>query len=174
MNTLKKLGIAAILPLMLVMTGCTFVKGEFTPVDKHATTASPAPKSDPLLKGFGEVITYEDGVSVSVSKPVPYSPSAYAAGVTKGAKNVMFTIVVTNNSDTALDILGFPQANSGGQAASGITDFGDDRLNEPQAPLLPGRSIKWEEAFSVADPTDVTFSFAPNFDYKDAVFDSSK
>jgi hypothetical protein len=172
---MQKAFVIVLLPVVLILSACS-TQGS-SHVDPHASAAStahatPAPKANPLLKGFDSVETYTDGVSVSVSSGAPYTPSPEAAGVIAGETNLVFTIVVTNGSKTNLDIAGFPQANSGGQAASDISDFGSNVGNDPMTTLLPSQTIKWQEAFSVADPTDITFMYAPSFAYDKAIFTS--
>jgi hypothetical protein len=174
MNTIKKFAVIALLPVALLLSGCA-VTGAAPHSDPKASAAaapSPSPKQDSLLKGFGQTITYTTGVSVSVSAPSPYTPSEEAAGVVAGQQVVQFNVVVTNNSADSVDIAGYPQATSGGQPAHSITDLGANVGNTPMTTLLAGQSLQWAEAFSVANPADVTFQYAPVMTYKTAIFDS--
>jgi hypothetical protein len=36
--------------------------------------------------------------------------------------------------------------------------------------ILPGESVTWRTAWSVADPASLTMQVAPSFAYEDAVF----
>jgi hypothetical protein len=173
MNIMKKLSIVIALPVVLLLSACSVQATSHT--DTHASSApkpSAAVQTDPLLKGFGETITYKDGISVSVSKPAPFTPSMYAAGVVQGQSDVLFNVVVTNHSKENLELLGFPEATSGGQKASVITDLGSNIGNEPTSALLPEQSITWQEGFSVADPTNITLQYRVNFTHEPAIFDS--
>lgn len=169
---MKKVFAIAMLPIVLILSACS-IQGS-THVDSKATVAHASSTQNPLTKGFGDVITYKDGVSVSVSKPVPYNPSASAGNGIAGQSDVVFTMVVTNHSKQNLEFTGFPQATSGGKSAYDITDIGNNVGNTPDSTLLPGQSITWLEAFSVADPSNITLEYSPSFVYDQAIFTSSK
>lgn len=176
---IKKIALAIALPAVLLLSACSVQAAPTT--DNHAS-AAPAPAAKPsttpssdansLIKGFGQIATYSDGVSVSVSVPGAYTPSDEAAGVVAGQTNVVFTIVVTNNSKDALSLDQTAQANSGGQQASAIFDLGANIGFQPSAAVLPGQTIQFQQAFSVADPNNITLQYAPTYDYKAAIFDS--
>jgi hypothetical protein len=171
---IKKITAAALLPFALLLSGCA-VTGAAPHSDPKASAAAapaPSPKQDSLLKGFGQTITYTTGVSVSVSTPAPYTASAEAAGVVDGQQTLQFNVVVTNNSKQNFDMSGFPEATSGGQPAHAITDLGANVGNTPMTTLLPGQTVQWVEAFSVANPADITFQYAPSMEYQKAIFDS--
>ena len=40
----------------------------------------------------------------------------------------------------------------------------------PSTVILPGQSVTWKEAWSVADPNSLTMQIAPSWDYENAVF----
>ena len=170
MNKLTKIALAIILPTTLALTGCAV---HTTSADPSAAVATSQPSSATpnYLKSFGDVITWKDGLSVSVSAPTPYTPSESAAGAVAGQPNLQFTVLLTNNSKVVVKPIGYPNATSGGQSASSIVDFGANVGNTPaDVNVLPGQSLQWIEAFSVIDPTDITFTYSPGFEYKDAIF----
>jgi hypothetical protein len=125
-----------------------------------------------LVKGFGKIITYTDGVSISVSTPAPYQPTEFAAGAVDGQSAVVFTVVVTNGSKETLDVAAFASANSGGKVASSIADLANNIGLSPSTSLLAGQTVQWQEAFSVADVNDITFQITPDFLHDKAIFDS--
>lgn len=170
----KKLSIAIALPIVLLLSGCAVTSHGHT--DPHASAAAQPskPASDPLVKNFGEVVTYDDGVSVSVSAPSPYTVSDSAMGQISGQQNLVVTIVITNNSKKTLDIVGTPNAKSGGQQAASIADLQNNVGDWASGPLIAGQSIKWQSAFSVVDPTSLTVAYSPDFDHKDAIFTNAK
>jgi hypothetical protein len=167
------LATAAVLTLAS-LTGCAVGGAEHA--DTKASAASKptdAPvQSNPLQKKLGEVVTYEDGLSVSVSQPAPYTPSAEAAGVQAGGTNVVFNVVITNNSKKNVEIGGFPSVNSGGAAASSITDMGANVGLPPSTTLLPTQKITFQDAYSVKDQADITYLITPGIGYKQAIFTS--
>ena len=40
----------------------------------------------------------------------------------------------------------------------------------PTTVILPGESVTWRAAWSVADPNALTMQVAPSFEYQDATF----
>ncbi|WP_238476294.1 DUF2510 domain-containing protein [Agromyces mariniharenae] len=121
---------------------------------------------------FGDTMTWEDGVSLTVSAPEGYSPTETALGADQ-ANNLLFTITITNNSSANLEPLAYSQLSSGGLEGSQIFDTGSpvgDVGASPSTVILPGQSVSWKEAWSVADPASLTMQIAPSWDYEDAIF----
>lgn len=125
---------------------------------------------------FGETMTWDDGVALTVSVPEPYTPSDFAVGTTQ-ADDVVFTLTITNNSTENLQPIPLPTLSSGGEDASQIFDIGadvegnsDDVGIPPTALIPPGGSVTWRAAWSVADPSSLTMQASPSFLYPDAVF----
>lgn len=131
----------------------------------------PAPPADTNL-AFGDTMVWEDNVELTVSAPEPFTPSEFAAGADL-AHNIVFTITLTNNSAENLEPLPYSTLSSGGQEGSQIFDSGNSAGDIGMAPttvILPGQSVTWKEAWSVADPNSLTQQIAPNFEYQDAIF----
>ena len=171
----------------LTLTGCTAGAGssapdkpapvvtEPAPEPSFAEPAEPAPEPevDDMILGFGEAMTWIDNVSLSVSAPAAFQASEYAAGVIDGQAQVVFTLVLTNNSDAVLEPSTYARVSSGGQEASQIFDSGNpagEIGGSPSTAILPGQTVQWLAAFSVADPAAITFQVAPSFEYEDAIF----
>ena len=94
---------------------------------------------------FGETMTWDDGVTLAVSAPEPYTPSDFAVGATR-ANNVVFTLTITNNSTADLPLLPLPALSSGDQEVSQIFDIGSDVFETgddvgfpPAETIAPGR-----------------------------------
>lgn len=169
--------IAAIFVLALAFAGCS-TPASSTP-DPEATSApavevtveeEPAPEP-PAIPVFGDTISYPDGVSISVSVPSEYTPTEYAAGLVDGQSNVVFNFVLTNNSTENFDpTLVYATASSGGLEASGVFDTTDGIGFPPQTAVTPGNAIQWAQAWSVANPADITMEVAVGFDRDPALF----
>ncbi|MBT2517702.1 DUF2510 domain-containing protein [Streptomyces sp. ISL-90] len=135
----------------------------------------PAEEAEPEPAGnlaFGETMVWEDGVELTVSAPEAYTPSEYAAGADL-ANNIVFTMTIVNNSSENLEPFPYPRLSSGGQEASQIFDLTSDGQDVSMAPttvILPGQSVAWRSAWSVADPNSLTMEISPSFDYDDAIF----
>ncbi|WP_241843179.1 DUF2510 domain-containing protein [Agromyces albus] len=121
---------------------------------------------------FGQSMIWDNGVELSVSVPEPYTPSEYAAGADL-PHNVVFTLTIVNNSTENLEPFPYERLSSGGQEGSQIFDItgdGQDVGIAPTTVILPGESVTWRSAWSVADPNSLTMEIAPSFEYDDAIF----
>lgn len=170
------------LALMIVLSACG--SADAVASDPQASSASveeepveePTPPAvNELIKQFGDTVTYDDGVSISVALVGAFTPGEYAQGVVEGQQPTVFKIVLTNNSDKPLDHTAIPSANSGGQPAEYIADVGNPEYGDlgmfPTTSILPGQTLEWYAAFSIADPADVTLEISPtSFDYDSAIF----
>lgn len=142
------------------------------PVEEKEETAEPSVVNE-YVKQFGEVFTWEDGVSISISEPAAFQASEYAMGATPGQEQVIFTIVLTNGTSEVLDPVIFTTGASGGSEAALIFDSGNEVGAVGQSPstsLLPDQTVKWYVAFSVADPTNITVETSPGFGYENVIF----
>lgn len=163
--------------IAFIMTGCSVPVAE-TADPKASQAAAPAEVDEPVdtlevdgLYGFGETVTWENNVSLSVSTPVEYQPSELAAGMVDGQTTVLFEMVLTNNSDENFDpIMLYYTASSGGVEASGVFDVSNGIDFQPSTVVLPGQSIKWQAAYSVADINNITLQTSIGFEYDDAIF----
>lgn len=180
---MKKIIAAVALVTALALTGCgaqtlSNDSGAAKPAPslaepKAAPTPEPKPKADDSIVAFGEARTYENGVSISVSVPAPFTAGPYAAGVVAGQPQVVFTLVLTNNSTEILDPMVYSRVSAGGAEASVIFDSGNpvgEIGGGPMTAILPGQTVQWLEAYSVADPASITFQVSPSFEYVDAIF----
>lgn len=179
----KKTFIVIFAALALMLTGCGTTPAATsapsaspslaTPVEAPATSDAPAPEENSMLKTFSEAMTWDDGISISVSAPTAFNAGEYAAGVTPGLKQVVFKIVLTNGTKTALKPSVYSTVSSGGSEATSIFDTGNplgDISGGPKTAILPGKTVQWLEAYSVADAKDITFQISPSFSHEDAIF----
>lgn len=178
------LAVSAALAALLLLSGCSVAAtGGDSPKAPPAAEPSfapeptqepePAPEPNDMILAFGEAMTWEDGVSLSVSQPAPFTAGEYAAGVVPGQAQIVFTIVITNGSPAALDPMAYASVSSGGAEASAIFDSGNPAGEigmGPTTTILPGQTVQWLEAYSVADPNAITFQVSPSFEYEDAIF----
>lgn len=176
-NPLKVLLALTIVFLMaLFFVGCG-VKSAAPQTDPDAVVAeAPAeqtpPPIDNLIKQFGDVVTYEDGLSVSVSDPSDFAPTEYAAGNDQ-TYNIVLGFTVTNGTNEVIDPFFGVSVSSGGVEASQIFDMdnpaGDINFS-PDTSVLPGQTVSWNLAFSISDPEAITVDFSPGFEWESAVF----
>lgn len=114
---------------------------------------------------FGETFEWEDGTTATVSKPVNYMPSAYAAGGEGYQHHVKMTVKIVNGSSLPLDAsFTSPTVSSGEREGDEI--FDDNVGGGPTANVLPGRTVSFDVAYGVDDPADVIAEFAPTWDHE--------
>lgn len=179
----KALTLPAIFALLVLLigfiAGCA-TKGE-APAPAPEASAAEAPVAteeppalDPMIKKFGEVFSYENGVSISVSEGSPFTPTMYAAGVIPGQPALLFKIVVTNGTAAAIDPYTMETVASAGTESSAIFDMGNTDYGNvgetPMTSILPGQTIEWLVGYSVADPANLTFEVSPGFEYEQVVY----
>lgn len=166
----------AIVLVGLSLTGCS-VQPDSTPA-QHASAAS-KPSATPTpsnVHSFGDIATYKDGISISVSAPAAFTPGLGAAA-TAGVPAVVFTVVITNGSKQQFTPESYLLMNSAGQKADSIVDVGNTlgSIGDPSvAVLLPGQTVTWLAGFNVKDPTDLTLQAQPGYDYSPSIFTTSK
>lgn len=171
--------------LALVFVGCSSIDAapaadpkasQAAPVTEAPATEEPAEEApaDNLPLVFGETATWDNNVSISVSEPVAFQPTEYAAGMVEGHTSVVFEFVLTNNSGENYEPLIYNTATSGGVDAPGIFDVEKGIDFAPTTVVLPGKTIKWKEAYSVADASDITLEVSAGFEYASAIYTNSK
>ena len=104
-------------------------------------------------------------------------PSDSAYGVVTGMNYLAFTVVLTNNSDEALEPSPYTSLSAGGVESDGVYDTENSigRIGgSPETVILPGQTVQWIEGFNVADVTSLTLQSAPSYEYTDAVFTNIK
>ena len=173
---LATVAIFAVIFTILLLAGCSSAPVKTPdPAASAASTPTEAVKQDPPgLPVFGDVISFSDGLSVSASVPSEYTPTELAAGAVAGQSAVIFELVLTNNSDSPFDpILVLASASSAGTEASSIFDTSNNVGFPPTTTVLPGGTIKWNQAWSVADPNNIVLELNVGFD-KNVIFVNPK
>jgi hypothetical protein len=141
--------------------------------EPSAEVTTPPPVNE-LIKQFGEVVTYEDGLSISLSAPIPFSPGEYAQGAVDGQTPIVFKVVLTNNTAEAVDPYTYVSVSSAGAESAVIGDYqnpeyGDIGLS-PTTKVLPGQTVEWYVGYSIADPANITAEVQTGFAYDSAIF----
>lgn len=155
----------------LALTGCSVPVAD-SPVGEGPAPTAAEPSQPPVENTnatFGSAVTYTDGVSISVSTPAPFTPSDTAAGMDQ-PNAVVFNVTMTNGSAENVDPFLYATASSGGVEASEIFDSEHNVGGSPSTTVLPGQTITYALAFSVADPNQITLEIQPTFDHDAAIF----
>lgn len=173
----------AITAALLLVSGCSSTGGAAdsspptgTNAASRAATQEPAASQTPADDGevaFGSAFTWEDGLSVTVSKPKAFKPSEFAAGA-EGKHHVVITVTVVNKTGKAFDpSLITMTLQSGDNESSQIFDSEHGIKGSPDTKLLNGRQAKFKAAFSVANPKDLVLELAPDFEHDSALWTTS-
>lgn len=169
---MKLIPLAAVAVLSLSLAACSTggsVDTAAPPAKADSSSAAPAAQAG--NPKFGATYKYDDGVTVQVTKPESFKPSASAYLDGKG-KPVKVTITITNGSKEAFDpTLANLVLQDGDTQAGTVTDT-EKKVGgfAPQVKLQPGKSIKWTQGF-VVNTTDLTGTFSAGMTYSDVVFE---
>ncbi len=181
---------------LLALTGCsTEVRGSASPAEVVAppTTGSPstsapstgapapsAPAGDPGpgspasgTAAFGTTVEYDDGLTVTVSPPQPYTPSesAYIGGPAP-ASFVAFDVTVLNGTAADFEPTLLFSLQSGSTSEEQLFDSGGGLDGTPYQTLLPGRSVAFRIGFGASDPADLVLEVTPGFEYEPVSYTS--
>jgi Protein of unknown function (DUF2510) len=143
-----------------------------TPVPTESAPPGETDAGPEVGLAFGETMVWDDGVTMTVSEPEPFTPSELSVGADQ-AENLVFTLTITNDSSENVQPVVVSSLSSGDSEATRIIDIGAEGGQvgiPPTTPILPGESITWQEAWSVADPGSLTMQTAPSFVYASVVF----
>lgn len=181
--TIGKIVIAAVI-LSLALIGCAPETGEVgearqgsnRPADDSAEVQEPeveeAEVEEPEQSSelaFGETFTYENGLSVTVSAPEPFTPSDVSAGGENFSAHVRFNVTVVNGTDERYEPLMFSTSlQSANQEGDAVFDNGLE--GAPTTVLLPGREATFPVGYGVANPEDLVLEVSPGFEYESIVY----
>jgi hypothetical protein len=136
---------------------------EETPTDE-GTTEDPA--QDTELK-FGEPFTWEDGLSMTVSKPKKYNPDS-DMGYDYGIK---LTVTIVNKTGKRFDPSMFTASmQKGNEEAEEIFDSANGVEGAPSTKLLNGREAKFVIAFEAKTSDDLVLEVAPSFEHESVIY----
>ncbi|PJN42042.1 hypothetical protein CG747_05235 [Streptomyces sp. CB02959] len=112
---------------------------------------------------FGRSYTFGNGLKVTVAKPEPFVPDAFANGHAKGNKAVEVTVTVVNTGSKRVSVeTGLPDVNDADGASAELVIDGSGRQKVLTGYVLPGKEAVGRYAFSLppdaADAMEVEFS----------------
>lgn len=181
---MRRLSVLA--PLLALTAACSSTSGEVTDTaaqgsnrpsasaaaqePAESTKPSPSPTKSTTAK-FGQSFEFENGISMTVSAPEPYTRDEYASGGEDAAAHLAFTVTIVNGSDANYDpSLFYATVQSGNTEAEQIFDSANGLNGSPSTAVLPGRETTFKIGFGVADPADLVMEVAPGFEYDAAIF----
>ncbi|GAA2232685.1 hypothetical protein N1031_08625 [Herbiconiux moechotypicola] len=119
---------------------------------------------------FGQTVTYDDGLQLSIGAPEVFEPSPESRGGGQ-AESVIFTITLHNPGSQEVPLRASSAVSSAGEPASVVVD-GANGLNgvPPVGSIAPGQTVSYREGYSVASAADVVVLLEPSSDYYPARF----
>jgi hypothetical protein len=171
--------------LAALFAGCSQTEGKTDanpPAGSNADTSTPAATDTPAADEsdtaaspkFGQAYTWDDGLSLKVSKPKPFKPSEYAATTGKGTA-VKFTFTIVNKTDKPYDpSLFYATLQSGNTEAGDIFDSENGIEGSPSTKVLPGREAKFDMGWMAKNPKDLVLEVSPDagIEYESVIFTS--
>lgn len=144
-----------------------------------APAAAPAPVTEPQpepagtsgTSKFGQVWKYEDGVTLTVSKPA--AGTATETATAPGKALSIYTVTIVNGGKEPLKPTAFPTVNFGpeGVSAEQVYDSAQGLSDSFDNTILPGKRATVKYAFDMpVNAKDVIFSITPDFGHSDAIF----
>jgi hypothetical protein len=163
-------GALAAASLTIALAGCSVGHDSGTN-PSAASSGSSSPAASSSNPKFGQTVTYKDGLQITVGTPSPYTPSDSAAGATQPV-NIQFPITIKNGTSKNFSpALVTVAASSGGTEGSQITDVANNNMGlPPTTDILPGSSLSWNVAFSVADQASINLQVSPGFTDDKVIF----
>ncbi|WAL66729.1 hypothetical protein ORV05_02625 [Amycolatopsis cynarae] len=171
---LRWLAIAVPLVLLLALVIATVVNGHTRHKDKAASgtvAAGDAATAQPDLT-WGQRFTWQNGLTVQVEAPAPYTPSQNAN--MDPDRSIILNITLTNGGTTPYQfnwtVFG-PNATFNGEAANSIVDADRGVGVPPLTTIAPGQSYTYQWAFAATeDPGVLRLEFQPDFGGQKAIF----
>lgn len=125
------------------------------------TSEDSGDKSDETHE-FGTTATYDDGLSVTVSKPSDYTPGEFSFGSEGFPHSVKFDVKLVNKTGKPFDpVLVYLSMQSGNTEAEQIFDSENGLDGPPTTTILDGRESTFPVAFGVKDPKDLVLEVNP-------------
>lgn len=166
-------GLAFVLSIVLALV---YTAGFLSAVGGGGAAPAPAPTAqapgataeESVPATFGQTVTYDDGMQIAVSEPLPFTPSAEAAGL-EGDLALSFTVTIYNGTSADYELFPFTLVTADGQPGSAVVDEANSMPGVPPvATLAPGQTVTSIEGYSFPDAAGssaVIYQVAPGPEY---------
>lgn len=179
---MKRHFVAAALLALPLLAGCDSTDVTSTPPSDNAAAseekaaggdaaADEGSEQESLTKPFGSTFTWDDKLSVTFSKPQPYTPGEYAAGTENFKDFVVMDVTIKNGTSKVYDANMFTASATTGEKESDQV-YDGDKIGSPSSKVMPGKSLKFKVAFGVEKGQDFTvvINSMDRFDRADGIY----
>jgi hypothetical protein len=143
--------------------------GGVAPAPAPTDQAPDAAAVESVPATFGQTVTYDDGMQIAVSEPLPFTPSAEAAGL-EGDLALSFTVTIYNGTEADYELFPFTLVTADGQPGSVVVDEANSMPGVPPvATIAAGQTVTSIEGYSFPAAADasaaVVYQVAPGPEY---------
>ena len=127
-----------------------------------------------ILAAFGDTVTYDDGLAITISEPKAFNPSNSACCQIEEYKNfAMFVVTVENGTKERVEPASFYLAlASGTRDGEQVFDSAKKITGGPDTSLRAGKTATWKVVFGVDDVKDLHMEVSTDFMRKTAYYDT--
>lgn len=168
--------VSAIAISVMVVSGCGLSTGQ-DPLDGNANSDGGDSGVHPeRVVGFGQTFTWNDGLSVTLSKPREFKPSPYAhvrsAHGRMGKTFLVVTVEVVNHTGHAFDPRWFVASLPPGSPAGTVSDKDKAIGAQPRTKLMDGREATWRLGYAVVNPDHLILEVSPGLERQPVTYTS--
>lgn len=163
---------------LVVLTGCAGTSGgtdDSPPKGSNSdNSAEPAAEKEPKdeTPTFGQAYTWEDGITVKISKPASFKPSEYSS-FDEQPDYLKFGVKIVNKSGKTFDVNSFNASlQSGNEEMEQVFDSENGFNGPPATKLLDGRESKFVIGFGAKDVNDLVLQVTPDFEHEAVLYTS--
>ncbi|WP_394431483.1 DUF4190 domain-containing protein [Streptomyces sp. SGAir0957] len=140
--------------------------------DSGAASDEKKPDPEKALEA-GDSVIYDDDLTVTVSNPVAYNPSEFAAGHTAGNHAYKVTVTVQNDSKAKFDSALLSTSARAGKDGVDAEQVFDEKVGTGfEGTILPGKKATVVYAFDApAAAKNLTVEVTPSFEYNATQWD---
>lgn len=137
-----------------------------TPADQGGAGGEAA---TPGVYKFGQTVKFADGSTLTVGKPVKFTPDEYAVTGDRKPLYLKFRATFRNNTQAVFDpTLTSASASAAGEEGESVYQ---DGLGTPDNKVLPGRSVSWWMGYGVKGRGDLQLEITMGLtDYGTVIF----
>lgn len=167
-----KNNVAVVISVVLIsttaLTGCAKKNVGLNSSENENNSSLVEAEAPTATVGFGSSLDLPNGVKITFSEPVHFTPTKFASNYEKPQIPNKFEVIVVNGGTKALDLATVSiSSKSGSNTCVDVLD-GDNGINgAPTDMLSPGATVKFQYGIAciakIGDPLELAASFDGSF-----------